>query len=52
MTTSQTKTALTQAIEREERELGQWEDLMMDEAAEFSRNNLAKLRKELDALQS
>jgi hypothetical protein len=49
---NQIKTALSQAISREEKELGQWEDLMMDEAAEFSRNNLAKLRKELDALEA
>ena len=50
MNENQTKQALSQAIEREERELGQWEDLMMDDCAEFSRIRLEKLRKELDAI--
>jgi hypothetical protein len=50
MSTSTLKEAITQAIAREELELGQWEDLMIEDAAEFSRSRIQKLKAELEAL--
>lgn len=50
MSISETIAALQQAIAREELELGQWEDLLMDDAADFSRNRISQLTAELEAL--